>query len=184
MKPLLLVPHNDDETLFASFLMQKHRPNVVVVYQSVVQEANGIAAGTREAETAAALDVLLYGGAEWVQGSWPDDGSVPDEQLAEWLSTVIFDRFGLAPVIIPAFSPRGHRDHNQLCRVADGVFTDVLARYLTYDYDGPKQRRGVEVEPEPEWILRKLRALACYRSQVLLGPHRFWLEDLREYVTA
>jgi LmbE family N-acetylglucosaminyl deacetylase len=38
---LLISPHNDDETLFAAFAMQKYKPFVVIVYDSHIQFNRG-----------------------------------------------------------------------------------------------------------------------------------------------
>lgn len=181
MRPILFAPHNDDETLFASFLIQRYNPLVIICYRSLEQERLGITAAEREGETSEALAILQPESAHY-QWQFPDDGSTDDEQTEANMWGLLDQMSDEKPaVFVPAASPRGHRDHNQVNRVAHVVFDDVT-EYLTYDYGGPKQRSRNEVEPEPEWILRKLAALACYRSQVERGPRRFWMEDLREYL--
>ena len=55
--------------------------------------------------------------------------------------------------------------------------------YLTYKR-GSMRSRGTEVPFEPKWAWLKLRALACYQSQVELENTMPWFIDdtFREYV--
>lgn len=181
MIPVLFAPHNDDEALFCSFTIQRVQPLVVVCYRSVVQNDLGITADERESETAAAMRALGSDSTRWHQWQFPDDGSTTDEQIEGNMWGLLDPMSDDKPaVFVPSASPRGHRDHNQINRVAHTVFDDVT-EYCTYDYGGPKHRSRNEVEPTGDMILRKLNALACYRSQIERGPSRFWMEDLREY---
>lgn len=184
MTSLLLAPHNDDETLFAAFTILRENPDVVVCYRSRKQEDQGVTWQEREQETSEALTVLGVDGhtAAWWQ--WPtwdsNDGS--RHEMLIWLSAHIgkYDR-----IFAPAIEDGGHPQHNLIGALADDVFgPENVTHYLTYTGGGRwnRSRSEREVEYEPEWITRKLRALACYRSQ-----HRLWatahhfLADQREF---
>ena len=134
MRPVLFSPHNDDETLFASFLIQRYEPLVVTVFKSVVQEAQGITAREREWETSHAVSVLSAD-VGLVQWPFPDDGSVHVEEIKDAMRDLIIDEYGgePPPVFVPAWSKRGHRDHNMVNVAALEVFADVV-EYMTYDY--------------------------------------------------
>lgn len=177
MTGIFLAPHNDDETLFGAYTIMRYHPLVVVVFRSEMQEELfGIRAAVREAETHDAMAELHH--LAWKQWPYPDDGKTSDAALAEAMDALIGARDG--PIWAPAVTERGHRDHNQVGRVAAALFPEVT-HYMTYDYGGEKQR-GKPVHPEPAWIAFKLRALACYRSQIVFGPNRFFSMDLHEYV--
>src|SRR5262245_21395624 len=63
---LFLAPHNDDETLFGAFTLQRERPVVLILYDSYVQVNRGAAwcdAETRREETRKAARILLGDGA-------------------------------------------------------------------------------------------------------------------------
>lgn len=175
---LLLAPHNlgDDETLFAAFTCLKHRPHIVTVLRSVRQEANGITAAEREAETAAAAKVL---GCTWEQWSYPDDDP-PWNRIRYALETQ-WRLHGWTRVFAPWPEPGGHPDHNRVGELAEAVFgAERVSFYTTYVYGGPRTV-GREVEYEPAWIAAKLEALLCYRSQIERGPRRMWMWPLNEY---
>lgn len=180
MSALFLAPHNDDEVLFGSFLIQEHRPEVVVCLRSQVQrERYGITAAVREAET---TDALLELGIEtWEQWAYLD--SDPDwDAIREHLATrYAWPEVGI--VFAPAIEEDGHEQHNRIGALALEVFGDRVVSYLTYTRSGGRSRNGTEIQPKPEWVERKHRALACYRSQIAEPSCAPWfLGDLREYV--
>lgn len=181
---------NDDAVLFATWTLLRHRPRVVTVLRSVNQEANGITFKEREKEDATAMAIL---GCEWVNWPFPDDDPPWDEVEAllrrgelnlhdegpepDWVDVAPWPH----RVFAPWPEPGGHEQHNRVGELAEAVFgSERVSFYTTYRYGGPRTV-GREVEPEPWMIPLKLRALACYESQMLRGPRRFFLDSLREY---
>ncbi len=164
---LLFAPHNDDECLFASSLVLKHRPLVVVCFESTGDYGDP---RTREAETRAAMSVLGAAGVEQWQGG-------------DLITQMLEVDTRLHPVRV--FAPHvesSHRDHVAVARAAAAVFGDRLTTYHTY-VDGEKVRKGQLVPLEPTWVHKKLRALLRYESQITHPrAHQFFAEDLREYV--
>lgn len=186
MRSLLFAPHNDDETLFTSFLIQRERPLVIVCYRSVLQEGQGIKAFEREQETKDAMLALVDDGV-FVQWQYPDDDTTTDDEIEANMWGLLDPVSDDVPdtVYVPFEHRRSHPQHNQVSRVAKRVFhSSTVVEYLTYDFPGgPKQTRGSQVEPDADMIVRKLQALSCYGSQIEAGPRRMWLEwDIREYV--
>jgi LmbE family N-acetylglucosaminyl deacetylase len=181
MADLFLAPHNDDETLFGSYTILRHDPTVITCLRSQVQaDRGGPSARIREVETGMALWWL--GNPAWQQLLTLDtDPNIPDKLLDDFdhLDTVHEPE----RVWAPAYEENGHDQHNAVSFAAHGIFGDRVQPYLTYQR-GSMRTRGREVPFEPPWVWAKLRALTCYRSQIMLENTRAWFMDdsLREYV--
>lgn len=178
MRSLLLSPHNDDDALFASGLILRHRPHVVVVLRSQVQEDRGygITAALREAETDEAMRVL---GVTWEQ--WQFSDAAPDWDAIRLDLQALSRRYDHC--FAPAPEPGGHEQHNRIGRLADDVFGHARCTfYLTYTRSGGKSTGGTPVLFEPGWAATKTAALRCYRTQrehPSTAPH--FERDLTEY---
>ena len=174
---IFLSPHNDDETLFGAFTLLRERPRVVTVLRSYVQEqrGTGVTYQQREAETGAALDVL--GITDWEQWPYPDTDP-PWDEVGGRLGSLEAER-----IYAPAVERGGHRHHNAIGRLAESLWPGKVTFYTTYTAWG-RTKRGRVVPWEHEWVLLKLRALACYRSQIVVpetwtAPH--FLDSQVEY---
>jgi LmbE family N-acetylglucosaminyl deacetylase len=179
MKSLLLAPHNDDETLFAAFTCLGEKPHVVTVLRSQTQEDRyGITALTREAETQRAMWML---GCSWEQ--WPPLDTDPDWEGIEMMLRNRADKYERC--FAPAREVNGHRQHNRIADIAQDVFgAERVTHYLTYTTSG-KSTSDRPVAFEPEWVERKMAALACYRSQSSLANcAEHFLRDQHEYLAA
>lgn len=170
MNALLLSPHSDDAALFAAFTCQAHKPLVVTLLNGSEE---------REAEDRKAMEIL---GCQLEQ--WMFNDTDPDwESLAAQLSSLNkLER--PERVFAPWPEPGGHPQHNQVGELAREVFDGRVTFYTTYRFGGPVTVGPIEVTPEPPWILAKLKSLACYESQILNGPRRFFMSDLHEYHAA
>lgn len=189
---LLLSPHNDDETLFASFTIMRERPTVCVVFDSFVQPSRGLGwciADRRRAETEEALVELTrheYEGTE-VPVNFIGLSDAVQHQLST-LGRILYVTFPNAEQVwAPAFEEGGHDQHNLVAQAADIAFPGKVTHYLTYVRGKGKSRNGMEVEPRSgDDIARKLRALACYTSQMNMDPrlgcYSWFMGDLKEYV--
>jgi LmbE family N-acetylglucosaminyl deacetylase len=177
---LLLAPHADDETLFASYLILRHKPDVLVCSRSRDEEE----ATLREAELAEAMAILDAPYRVWPYTSLDRRTIIAD--LSAWLPKND-PTYRYSHVFAPAVEQGGHDEHNGVGQAALDVFgSERVTPYLTYAPRGQRSREGVEVIPaDPSWIALKLRALACYRSQIEDPKTRPWffeLLDLREWV--
>jgi LmbE family N-acetylglucosaminyl deacetylase len=182
MRALLLSPHHDDETLFASFICLRYQPLVVVVYG--LSEANGVPTSTRSSEFVQAMAQLNV---MYVR-EWPlSDMTVLGDEVEAWMIG-LRDPSGQDDwdvVFAPAEESKGgHPQHNVVGRLADSVFSDVqVEHYLTYTTPPlERSRSGTEIEYEPEWLFDKHAALACHRSAAGTPSFRHFAEDLREYL--
>jgi len=177
---VFFAPHNDDETLFGAFTLLREKPHVVVCLRSVGQElrGTGVRFAEREEETRRALEIL--GVESWEQ--WPFADEDPpwveiERRFVEWNAVA-------QKVYAPAYERGGHEQHNKIAKIAERVFSPgKLTKYLTYTKGG-RSSSGKSVRYEPEWVFLKLRALACYRSQIVVPETRTTLHfvaDQHEY---
>lgn len=172
MRTLLLSPHADDETLFASYLAQRYAAHVAVVYDE-----------GRERELAQASAWL---GCHYTQGNLPKGASADQ---VEALLIGLRDPSGADDwdqVIFPYAHEFGHEEHNLVSDLAASVFYDVpRIAYSTYAPRGVRMTWNEETFPaEPEHVARKLAAMSCYRSQIADPATRPWffeLLDMREW---
>lgn len=176
---LLLDPHGDDAVLFSCFNLLRHRPHVIVVLRSQVQEdrGTGITARMREAEQAEAFRLLDV---TWSQWGFLDRD--PDwDEIERTLRGA--DNIRLPELVLaPAREEGGHEQHNAIADLAVKVFGKRVVPYLTY-VRGHGRSEGFAVDPGPEWIALKHRALACFASQIREPSTRPWfLDRLDEYV--
>lgn len=181
---VFFAPHNDDETLFGAFSILRYSPLVVVVLRSHKQEASygpGATAEKRERETERAL--LELDTTAWEQWAHPDDR--PDWDAVEAEMRALDLRVKPSKVFAPAYEEGGHDQHNEVGLIANNVFRGRVVEYLTY-VRGSLRSRGDddhEVRFESDWPAKKLKAMACYRSQIALPQTRPWFLDdtLREW---
>ncbi len=174
---LFLAPHNDDEALFGAFTILREHPVIVIVTDSYVQQQRGGkgTASERRRETLDAMNMLLPE-PQVVFLSERDDR--PDfSAVARFLQSEFTD---VEAVYAPAIEEGGHAQHNAVGMVAKEVFPGKVTHYMTYTNRGKSQ--GIPVHVEPHWPMLKLKALACYESQIMLPatqPH--FMRDLWEY---
>lgn len=183
MGALLLSPHNlgDDETLFAAFIGLQHQAHVVTVLRSVKQEAYGITADERERESGNAMAILGLG---WQQWGFPDVDP-PWDQVERRIAEMALPEYGFDAVFAPAVEDGGHEHHSIVGEIAGRVFGDRCRFYTTYRRGQGRTVGAVRVEPEPDWIILKLRALSCFESQIREPSCRPWfLGGLDEWWSA
>lgn len=174
---LFLSPHNDDAALFGAFTILRERPLVLTIFDSHVQAARGtgITMAQRRGEDQAAMAILgapvMFMG---LSDAAPDAGALERE---------LRGFFGQPELVYaPAAEVNGHAHHNLVAEVAARVFHRVTS-YMTYTPAG--KSKGTPVPVEPGWTLKKLKALACYESQVgLANTHEHFLREQFEYYAA
>jgi LmbE family N-acetylglucosaminyl deacetylase len=182
---LLIAPHNDDETLFAGFLIQKVKPDcVVIVYDSYIQVQRGFtrcSKSARREESCQALSLIGVPTARFL--GFADSQLADAKEIAQALS-VTFPK--ATEVWAPVEEEGGHTQHNLVASAATAAFGDkIVDRYLMYIRGQGKSTSTQPVEIRPEWIIPKLKALACYRSQIEipeLGCWPWFIESLTEYL--
>lgn len=158
---LFISPHNDDEALFGSFIIQRELPHIVVVTDGARHEKRyGIAAQTRRMESEAAALIM---GAEVSFLGIPDDEIDPDD--LELRLAVLKQGVTIEAVYAPAFYSNGNPDHNVVGQCASRVFGNRVIWYSTYTKETPKIPGRTEIVPTEHELMVKRNALKCYASQ-------------------
>lgn len=182
---LIVSPHNDDAALFTAFAAQQYRPLILTVFDSFVQSnrlADGPTRDMRRAEDANAAKEL---GCEIEFGGVRDDAK--DADLRSLIYPVLLNYANAEEVWLPAVEPQGgHAQHDAIGQVGTDIFGRKVHFYLTYSRTFGKSTWGRQVAIENgDWIAGKLRAMACYQSQLRdkrLGCQPHFTRDLNEYV--
>lgn len=196
---LFISPHNDDETLFGAFTIMKAAPNVhvVVVFDSYQQVARGekhCSKEVRRAETWHALQALT---GEPRPENMLTFFEMHDDDVGEGFDSLAyyeeflyaqFNRLlgkhpeGFERVYYPAAEEGGNFQHNFVSQVAAKFFEGVPRQeYMTYTKAG---KSSGEPTPVPEYwmVLRKLRALTMYGSQIIVPNTReHFMRGLHEF---
>jgi LmbE family N-acetylglucosaminyl deacetylase len=180
---LFLSPHNDDETLFGAFTILRESKDLIVaiVFDSQVQVNAGNATcgrTERRLETLEALSILGISSPLLTAFlGFPDD-----RPILSWsfFADAVHKIGEFESVYAPAVEDGGHDQHNFVGRMADMFFPNRVTHYMTYTNRG--KSIGTPVRYEADWPVRKLRALACYTSQIALPSTRdHFLRDQNEY---
>lgn len=185
MSTVFLDPHGDDSALFASFTIQREAALVIVVYDSYIQVNRGNLScdrDTRRHETMGAMQCLLGNKADVRFAGLRDDVEHSLEEIAMAIHHVLPSH--VEKTWVPAWEPKGHQHHNLVSLAAESLFQqDSIRHYMTYTTAG--KSRGHEVPiPYGCWVRNKLKALACYRTQIdveRVGCRPHFLADLREF---
>lgn len=164
MRTLLLAPHNDDETLFASYTLLRYRPTVVVCTWPMIHRE-------RVSETEAAMEVLGIRIQDLHQWRFRDDDPDWDAMetkmrgLGEW-----------EMVFAPMLEEHGHEQHNRVTEIANRVFGGTQG-YATYRRECGRTMTDNEVPFERYWPAIKFRAMSCYQSQINWDQTWPWFFD-------
>jgi len=164
---LLISPHNDDESLYASYIIQKEQPLVCVVTDSYRQSLRGepITKEQRIMETEMAMDML---GVKVVFLHIPDN-NITDDCL---------DTLGdFETVYAPLPEDGGNKDHNKIGELARKKWKNVIF-YSTYTKDRPYPD-GEPVQYTKEMYKNKMMALDCYQSQLNMS-NKFYFDKMRD----
>ena len=158
---LLLSPHNDDECLFAAYTLMREKPLVIVVTDSDLAE--DVTAQQRREESIRACELLgvpvIFLGLK--------DGTLEEQKSDLRRRLEPFASQPWSHVYAPSIQG-GHSDHDALGEVVSTMFSPV-SYYATYAAGELFSPAGREIEPTPEEVQRKNRALDCYPSQIPLA---------------
>ena len=183
MKSILISPHNDDETLFAAYTLQRHKPQVIVVTDSFIQYERGqtdITAHRRREETRQACRVL--GLEPPVFLGLGDDGL---ERTIDALREYVFRRYADDTIMFVPACQGGNVQHDLIWNwlVMDPPLKYVeYATYANGEFYTPLAG-GVELVPTEEEYQLKLKAIACYESQSWQGHVKAVIDARSEWVS-
>lgn len=184
MRKVLFAPHNDDEALFASYSILKHRLHVIVcLYENE----------ERTRESLKAMRSLGTTLEQWqIKARNPKRWNMIEERMR-----LIKSDYEHVFAPRPEFEANGHSvddpssaafgilDHDWVGELALRVWgPERTTFYQTYRRWEGRMREGREVVPETGWTARKLRALSYYKTQHDLPSTVSWFTqpDLREWI--
>lgn len=182
MNVVLLEPHADDAVLFSCWNLLRYRPRVITVLRSDRMANPKYPGGPVKHETRVleTWDAMFALGIDWTsdEDAWDFSDVKPDtDAIAERIAALDCEL-----LIAPAVEKDGHPDHNAVGSLAQILPIEVI-RYTTYTRSGGRSSNGTEVPFEPSWPALKLRALACYESQIAHpATAAHFLGGLREWV--
>lgn len=183
----LIAPHNDDETLFAAYTLQRLHPHVIVALRD---RANP----RRERETRRAVAILT--GREAYE-QWDYDAAQPDWKALTVSLAALATEYDV--IYAPAWrgKPNGYHpgrapqpgwgvlQHEHIGWLAQDQLGERVRSYYLYTRWEGRHNGEVPVVPEAAEIARKLQALACYESAIEEPTTRDWFYerlDMREWV--
>ena len=170
---LLLSPHNDDECLFAAYTLMRERPLVIIVTDSDAHLAAGITAQERREESWRACELLgvpvVFLGLK--DGTLEQHKADLERRLAPFASQP------WTHVYAPAIQG-GHKDHDAVGEVVSSMFSPV-SYYATYAEGKCFTPVGREIQPTPQEVELKNRALDCYPSQIRLARDKSRFDAVR-----
>jgi LmbE family N-acetylglucosaminyl deacetylase len=169
---ILLSPHNDDETLFAAYTLIRHRPRVIIVTDSYIQFNRGdnITAEQRREETMQAMEIL---------GCPVEFWGLRDDKLSA--TEIVHKCKQIGPqneVFAPAVQG-GNPQHDLVGQLAQKIFPKFTL-YTTYTRTELWTRGTREIVPTENEKELKLKALACYQSQINLLATRHHFEAVMD----
>lgn len=164
-RSLAIVPHQDDDSLFLAFTLMREKPLVLFVTDSYIQaqRGDGITAQQRNEEALKAMEIL---------GCASCFASLPDTQLNREDLFSLFRRFyGFEKIYAPMPYENGNPHHSMIGEVAKEVWPEAI-QYATYTRTNLWMNGKTEIIPTKEELALKQKALACYRSQIILPSTR------------
>lgn len=198
---VFLDPHGDDVALFAAFslmTLQDRYVLPVVVFDSFAQSNRGYPrcdAATRQRETELAYRELGGGGLHPAYCGLRDDVDYVFENRVSDIDQAIVQAirrdggvmgsYPITDIYAPLWEHHGHVQHNLVANAAYIIAPGArVHHYLTYTRTDGRSRNGNITAPQPEWIARKHRALACFTSQMqaCTGCQEWFTGDLKEYL--
>jgi len=173
MKSLFIAPHNDDEALFGSYIIQVYKPLVLVLTDSYIQYERGELQShwlARRSETLAAMKIL---DADVVFAGIPDkdfNADLCEKALLPYAMKVNTPQppgCGYDMVFSPSPKEGGNWMHDVTGQVANKVFPGISIHYSTYTKTREYPAGHTLIFPSEVMRQNKLRAIECYKSQMV-----------------
>jgi LmbE family N-acetylglucosaminyl deacetylase len=172
MHRLLLSPHSDDATLFASYTLLREKPLVCTITDSYIQLNRGedITPLQRWIEDVEAMKIL---GCPIIRLGIRDDFLNENMVRSGLLQFENFDEV-YAPAIMG-----GNFQHDLVGMIATEIWGDKCKHYTTYTKVAPHTKGNIEIVPTIEEIELKNKALDCYKTQIG-NTNKIYFEENKE----
>lgn len=164
---LWLAPHNDDETLFGAYTLMREKPLVLIVTDSFIQPQRGDIGCSAEERRQESIEACKILGCPVVFLGMKDT-ELAEDVLIQRLKP--FVALGFEKVYAPCIQ-EGNAQHDLVGSVARHIFPSIT-RYTTYTKTELWTKGDIEVVPTNEEKELKIKALNCYKSQILLNATR------------
>lgn len=167
---VLFAPHSDDEALFASYIIMREKPLVVIMTDGTSHvEKFGISIEQRRNETIEGMKLLgvsvVFIGFAEESLDQRNSFKLLCERLGDY--TYEFDR-----CFTPALQG-GHKHHDLVSKVCTQLWDLKCLYYSTYQKGSLEPVGELEVKPTEVEKLMKEAVLEKYASQIKINPHHF-----------
>lgn len=173
MRTLFIAPHNDDEALFGSYIIQVYKPLVIVLTDSYIQYERGEKMSHKDIRTAESIAAMKILDAEVVFAHIPDkdfNAELCEAALLPYAAKVNTPQpvgQGYDMVFSPSPIEGGNWMHDVTGQIADKIFPGISIHYSTYTKDREYPAGHALIFPSEVMRQNKLRAIACYKSQMV-----------------
>jgi len=173
MVNLFIAPHNDDEALFGSYLIQRLKPLVFIVTDGVQHEEKFlIPIEQRRWESIDALKIL---GAYGVEFGGVSDTCFEKQTLME---SILGAQDGPGIVLAPA-TEGGNPHHDLISEIVEECWGNsmIVLYYGTYSKGSDCPTGDFRINGTKDEQEKKHLALQCYKSQLKINPQFFEAND-------
>lgn len=170
---ILISPHSDDATLFASFTIQREKPLIITATHATMQGGNGNERVLEDYMASKILGVpICFLGI--------DEDKLTEEILNEKYEIIGVNDEYLDTMYIPEYKENGNPQHNLINKYFKKRYSFLVKEYKTYS--GIEDRTiGKEIIPSEEELEIKKRAMACYRTQIENPMTAHYFTTYKEY---
>lgn len=177
---VVISPHNDDEVLFTGYTLMRHRPQVIVVTDSFIQDERGDVGCDMETRRNESISACAFLGCP-VSFLGIRDTELTERELKKRLKNIEADT-----IYIPAYHKDGNAQHNLINKVCLEVFPkEKIEQYCSYSRNDLMIKGNYEVKPTKEEMERKNKAMNFYVSQINLdsmASHFEFIRNKSEYL--
>jgi len=158
---LFIACHNDDESLFGSFILMRTKALCVIVTDSFIQPNRGDLGCTAEIRRQETINAMAIAGCPVVFLG------IKDTELTEEILRERLKAFRPGVVYIPALQG-GNFQHDLVNKVGLELFGDKCEQYCTYTKTELYTEGTREIKPTLAELEMKASMLWCYKSQLEL----------------
>lgn len=173
---ILLSPDCDDEGLFATYILNRTKAQVIVVCDGVIHEERfgkerGVLARRKESQEAChimGVPVSFLG--------------LSDKTLTLTKVVSRLDGLSVDRVFAPSYQG-GNKNHDIVSIAAHVLFGDKVLYYSTYAKEDFTMKGEMALHPSPEEVALKDKVLSCYKSQHgINAPHFDAVRNVPEFL--
>ncbi len=169
---IFLSSHNDDESLYGSFILQRNKPLVIVVTDGYIQYERGDLGCSAEVRRQETINAMAISGCPVVFLG------IKDTELTEDILRERLKGFNPEKIYVPAIQG-GNRQHDLVATVAMELFGLKCEHYAGYTKTELYTTGNVEIKPTQQEIDIKNKMLDCYKSQLELAATRPHFDAVR-----